>query len=202
MTEERRTEREKAAYGPRSLKEPGSPEWCWQTLDALVADYKLIDERFDEVGGALSQLKNVEAWKVIPTDKPYGSLGRMLAMEVGVDSKTIQREIAQARKRRKLGKQGGDRRSLKVRGNKITDQGDNVTLKSRGHSRAYILDRLDRDGLTDLAADVRSGVISANAAAKQMGWKRQPTAFEQIEKLWAKLEPAERKSFCKTRCVR
>ena len=191
MIDDRRSEREKAAYGPRSLKEPGSPEWCWQTLDALVADYKLIDERFDEVGGALSQLKEVEAWKVIPTDKPYGSLGRMLAQELGIDSKSIQREIAQARKRRKLGKQGGDRRSEAVR----TDQGVDNTLVRGSTNREYILARLDRDGLTDLAADVRSGVISASAAARQMGWQREPlNAVQQIEKLWATLTADQKQS--------
>ena len=175
MTNDLRTEREKAAYGPRSLKKPGTPEWCWQTLDALVSDFKLIDERFDEVDGALAQLKDVQAWKIIPTDKPYGSLGRMLATELGIDSKTIQREINQARKRRKLGKQGGDRRSLKVRGNKVADQVDNINLISKGGtSRAYILDRLDRDGHAELAAKVRAGELSANKAAIEIGWRKKP----------------------------
>lgn len=196
MNDDRRSEREKAAYGPRSLKEPGSPEWCWQTLDALVADYKLIDERFDEVGGALSQLKEVEAWKVIPTDKPYGSLGRMLAQELGIDSKSIQREIAQARKRRKLAKQSGAPVGNR---NASKNNPDNISVVSEpmsyGTSRAYILDRLDRDGQTDLAADVRSGVISASAAARQMGWQREPlNAVQQIEKLWATLTADQKQS--------
>lgn len=179
MTDDSRSEREKAAYGPRSLKAPGSPEWCWQTLDALVADYKLIDERFDEVGGALSQLREVEAWKVIPTDRPYGSLGRMLAQELGIDSKSIQREIAQARKRRKLGKQGGDRGTPRGEKGRFTKsdkpQGDNGTLRAgRGsNSRAYILDRLDRDD-PELATRVRSGELSASAAAIKAGFREQP----------------------------
>ena len=45
-----------------------------------------------------------------------------------------------------LGKHGGDRKSEKAK-----DQGDNVTLKERGNSRAYILARLDRDGHAELA---------------------------------------------------
>lgn len=174
MTNDLRTEREKAAYGPRSLKKPGTPEWCWQTLDALVSDFKLIDERFDEVDGALAQLKYVQAWKIIPTDKPYGSLGRMLATELGIDSKAIQREIEQARKRRKLGKRGGDRRSLVARGNKVADQVANGNLKMGTNSRAYILDRLDRDGHTELATKVRAAELSASAAAEKMGWRKKP----------------------------
>lgn len=194
MTDDRRSEREKAAYGPRSLKMPGSPEWCWQTLDALVADYKLIDERFDEVGGALSQLKDVQAWKIIPTDKPYGSLGRMLAQELGIDSKSIQQEIAKARKRRKMGQQGriNAPRSEKGRFEKSDTVPDNV---SYGNSRAYILARLDRDGEADLAADVRSGVISASAAAEQMGWRTKLTALQQLEKWWGKATPEQQQSF-------
>jgi hypothetical protein len=45
--------------------------------------------------------------------------------------------------------------------------GDNSTrFKGKGRtSRAYILARLDRDGLAELAARVRAGEISANAAA-------------------------------------
>ena len=66
-----------------------------------------------------------------------------------------------------LGKRG--------RPKKGEEKGDNVTLKERGNSRAYILARLDRDGLTDLAARVRAGELSANAAATQAGWRKKPT---------------------------
>jgi hypothetical protein len=45
-------------------------------------------------------------------------------------------------------------------------KGDNVTLKGRGNSSAYILARLDRDGHAELAAKVRAGKLSANAAAR------------------------------------
>ena len=99
------SEREKAAYGPRTLKKPGSPEWCWQTLDGLVRDYQFVDQRLKEIGQTLNELKSVEAWKVIPTDKPYGSLGKMLATELGTDIRTIQREIRDA-EQRKVGKKG------------------------------------------------------------------------------------------------
>jgi hypothetical protein len=45
-----------------------------------------------------------------------------------------------------------------------------------GTSRAYVLDRLRRAGLTDLANAVERGRISAHAAAVQLGWvRRRPT---------------------------
>ena len=48
--------------------------------------------------------------------------------------------------------------------------------RQHGHSRAYILDRLKRENLTDLAAAVEAGTVSAFAAGVQCGWiKRSPT---------------------------
>lgn len=73
----------------------------------------------------------------------------------------------------KFGRHGGDRRSLEMR-NKITDQPDNVSLKGYGNSRAYMLARLDRDKKTELAAKVRNGEMSANAAAIKAGFRKKP----------------------------
>ena len=67
----------------------------------------------------------------------------------------------------KLGKRG--------RPKKGEEKGDNVTLNGRGNSRAYTLARLDRDEHTELAGKVRSGEMSANAAAIQMGYRKRPT---------------------------
>jgi hypothetical protein len=49
---------------------------------------------------------------------------------------------------------------------------DNVSRFKYGNSRAYTLARLDRDGHTELAAKVRSGELSANAAALQTGIRK------------------------------
>jgi hypothetical protein len=73
------------------------------------------------------------------------------------------------------------------------EKGDNVTLKSRGHSRAYILARLDRDGHADLAAKVRAGKLSANAAAIEAGFRKQLTPLERIRKLVPALTTGERR---------
>jgi hypothetical protein len=69
-----------------------------------------------------------------------------------------------------LGKQGGDRRSEKAR----ADQGSDTTLKQVGRGRAYVLARLDRDGHAALAAKVRAGELSANAAAIEAGFCKAP----------------------------
>jgi hypothetical protein len=67
-----------------------------------------------------------------------------------------------------LGKHGGDRRSGAVK-----DQVGNTKLISDGGTtRAYILARLDRDGHHELAAKVRAGELSANAAAIEAGFRK------------------------------
>jgi hypothetical protein len=195
-----RSEREKAAYGPRSLKKPGSVEWCWQTLNGLVDDYKSIDERFNEVGVALAELKAAKAWKVIPTDRPYGSEGRMLAEELGVDARAIRQAITEARKRRDLQAYGGKREGAgrPKKGESRENQGDNITLKSeRGTSRAYILARLDRDGFRELAIKVRAGEMSASKAAVQAGFSKKLTRVEQAQRLVKAMTNPELRAFKK-----
>ena len=65
-----------------------------------------------------------------------------------------------------LGKRGGDRRSEKAK----KDQGNNITLITRGTSPSYTLARLKRDA-PELAKRVASGELSANAAAIQAGFR-------------------------------
>jgi hypothetical protein len=59
-----------------------------------------------------------------------------------------------------LGKRG--------RPKKGEEKGADGTLKRGRNSSAYILARLDRDGHAELAAKVRAGKLSANAAARAL----------------------------------
>lgn len=69
---------------------------------------------------------------------------------------------------------------------------DTTRFSDRG--RAYILARLDRDGYAALAAKVRAGKMSANAAAIEAGFRKPPaTPFERILKLLPKLTAAQRR---------
>lgn len=61
-----------------------------------------------------------------------------------------------------LGEHGGDR---------TEEQGNNITLDQRGTSETYTIRRLRRDR-PDLADKVIAGELSANAAAKQAGFRR------------------------------
>jgi hypothetical protein len=54
------------------------------------------------------------------------------------------------------------------------EQGDEVALRHRGNSRAYILARLQRDNRLDLLRGVLDGTISAFAASVEMSYTRRP----------------------------
>lgn len=84
----------------------------------------------------------------------------MLTAEIGtreVDARRIVQET------RALRPHGGDRKSEEFR-----NQGSNTTLKGRG--AGYQTRRLERDR-PDLAARVKAGDLSANAAAIEAGFR-------------------------------
>jgi ElaB/YqjD/DUF883 family membrane-anchored ribosome-binding protein len=86
-----------------------------------------------------------------------------------------------------MGTHGGDRRSETAK-----DQVDIINLKTQGGtSRAYILARLDRDGHAELAAKVRAGKLSANAAAIEAGFRKHKTPLERWLKLLPKMTRSE-----------
>jgi hypothetical protein len=154
------TDRDHALYGPRALKERGSAEWCWQTIDYLKAYMRHVSAEWRQAEEVLDELTAVRAWEKIPPGQPYGTLNKMLQAEIGLNKAAITRAIRKA----ELAAHGGDRRSPQF-------QGDNITLVpsgDRGTSEAYIIRRLRRDR-PDLAERVEHGELSANAAMVQMG---------------------------------
>lgn len=58
----------------------------------------------------------------------------------------------------------------------------------------YILKRLKRDR-PDLFARVIAGELSANAAAIEAGWRKSPSALDQLRKAWKRATEKERKAF-------
>ena len=79
------TERERAYFGPRTDKPPGSVAWCWQTIVLMQSRWK--QKTIDEAGfkAVLEELQAHEAWNVVPPEQPYGSLERLVATELGLD---------------------------------------------------------------------------------------------------------------------
>jgi hypothetical protein len=67
------------------------------------------------------------------------------------------------------------------------DDTDNVSIK-HGNSKAYTLERLKRDR-PDLFEKVVAKEMSANAAAKAAGWRKEKSALDTLRKAWAKATP-------------
>jgi len=160
MSAEELPERDRALAGPRQLKEPGSPEWCWQTVFYLRSCMGHVTEQWREAEQIIEELKAARAWKVIPPEAPYGTFDRMLKEELGLPEKEIKNLIVKAQ----LAAHGGDRRSDEF-------QVSNVQLKPQsGNTETYIRRRLRRDN-PDLADRVESGDLSPHAAAVQAGFR-------------------------------
>jgi hypothetical protein len=79
------TEREQAYFGPRTDKPPGSVAWCWATIALMQTRWK--QKELDEAGfnTLVDELCQHEAWKVVPREAPYGTLGVLLQEELGLD---------------------------------------------------------------------------------------------------------------------
>lgn len=89
---------------------------------------------------------------------------------------------------RKLAAHGGDRRSERA------NQGDNHNLDSRGTSAAYTIARLERDR-PDLAAMVKAGELSANAAGVEAGFRKKSTPLDRLRSAWRSASANERAEF-------
>jgi hypothetical protein len=81
-----------ASTAPRGSRQPGSPEWCYQTTNLLASMWRelhLDRERFMEY---LIEIRRYQAWEKIPVHAPYGTEAAMLAAELGFEG-DIDKEI-------------------------------------------------------------------------------------------------------------
>jgi hypothetical protein len=83
------SDRARALMGPRKLKEPGSPDWCWQTVEFLNSYMRHVGEQWRQAKEVIEDLRSVRAWEKIPTDAPYGSLAELLEAETGLTQERI-----------------------------------------------------------------------------------------------------------------
>lgn len=81
---------------------------------------------------------------------------------------------------------------LEAGANQHTEVGDHKSAE-QGTSLGYTLSRLHRDH-PKLYAKVLNKQISANAAAIAAGFRKQPSALQQMQKLWRRLTPAEQRA--------
>ena len=60
--------------GPRELKEPGSPAWCWQTISLLQNMWEAIDSSVNRYLEIWETAEEYRIWETIPYEAPYGSV--------------------------------------------------------------------------------------------------------------------------------
>lgn len=83
-----------------------------------------------------------------------------------------------------------------VGANQYTKGSDIITTLNdgRGTSRSYTLSRLQQHR-PELYERVKAGELSANAAAREAGFRKAPEPFQQACRAWSKMIPEERDAF-------
>lgn len=80
------------------------------------------------------------------------------------------------------------------RGNKASGDCQRLSVGAKGNTVEYKLARLDRDR-PDLAAKVRAGDLSANAAAIEAGFRKPPTPLAQLRSAWKRASDEDKAVF-------
>jgi hypothetical protein len=169
--------------GPRSLKDPSSVDYAWQTVHYLRTLYQSresSDKKFEEI---LEQAKAARIWERIPEENPYGSLDSMLVAEIG-DTEAVAVEKV------RLGQHGGDHTSKQE-----PEQAHNIRLLHYGTHTNYLRARLKRDHEEILARLDAGEFKSTYQAALEAGIVRKPTALEILKRTWKKTTQAEQTEF-------
>lgn len=183
-------ERKRASIGPRALKEPGSIDWCFQSLNHLKDVFERIQtwtkKDRDEFWRTVAELKEAQAWDKVPPDNPYGSYGKMIEAELGV-SQEIANDDARFDEYVGFLGWGGDRRSKEFN----NFQAYNSKVEKWGNHKTYILKRLERDYPDILAAYKRGEYPSARQAGIAAGFVKDVKRIQVLpdpEKIAAKLK--------------
>ncbi len=77
------TPRERSRIGPRTIKDPTSEEYAWQTTAYLKTLYGLKEASVERWEAALAEAEAHRIYDHIPPEHPYGSLDAMLKAEIG-----------------------------------------------------------------------------------------------------------------------
>ena len=135
--------------GPRAMKDPGSPDWCYQTVHALQSLWSMADREHDRYLEILSEADNHAIWEKIPPDAPYGSREALLeAIGVG-DETSVERR----------------RQEMQVKADTAKPLGAHGQYLARGTTAtAYLTARIARDH-PDILERMKAGEFSSVRAA-------------------------------------
>jgi hypothetical protein len=155
---------DRALSGPRALKEEGSPDWCWQTVDLLKRYLYNIEQTWRQADEVIGELEQVQAWKVIRPGKPYRSFNAMCLDLLGMPASDVRGRID----RQKIKALGKVAQAGPGRGHKTVGTPD--SFRDRRGTADYTVARLKRDD-AELAEQVIRGEVSPYEADRRKGWK-------------------------------
>ena len=188
------TDRERAYFGPRTEKVPGSVAWCWQTISLMQArwEQKCLDEEgFDAL---VRELSTHEAWKVVPPEQPYGTLDALLKAEIGRTLPEARAEVRLQGQATGSGPQGGRPTKQETTNLVVLTQEDRARQNGIGRESQRKLDYL-AGHTEDLYHAVQSGTLSIHAAYQRAKGYVPETPLEALRRAWCQASPAEQRQF-------
>ena len=133
---------EASMTGPRAMKTPGDPLWCWQTVSALETMWKDLDLDAVRYSQIWAEAEEHKVWEKIPYDKPYGTKEAMLeALGLGDDAQARLRVAENAVAAVPLQPNGGVRRGDQYSGHNTGHQ----PVNGRSQNTKYLSARIARD---------------------------------------------------------
>ena len=152
--------------GPRALKEPGSPLWCWQTISALQHLWQTFTLDYDRYMEVWTEAEEHRVWEKVPYDNPFETKENMLQrLALGDQGAARVRVMEKAMNAEPLGK-NGDRRN-KGEGHYAGQH----TVRNGRQSTDYLSARIARDH-PDIWERMKQGEFSSVAeAARAAGIK-------------------------------
>jgi len=196
--------REAAGIGPRALKEPGSVEWCWQTLDSFKRAYAVIGADRAIIAGDVRVVERLRddllahrAWEKVPPEGAYGTPDALFMAEVGVPLAGLNRDVSTAQGRAEKATPALTHEEAGALGGRGHRKASAIgTSFSRGSNNAdYLTARIARDHPAILQRMKAGEFPSVRQAGIAAGIVRVPTGLDQLRKAWGKATADERAAF-------
>ena len=146
--------------GPIVLKEPGSPQWCWQLLAAMQTQWRALNFDYELYMRTWEDAETYAIWEKVPYDNPYGSKERMLeALEIGDIPAAKARVMEKAMTVQPLAQHGSNQHTEDI----------TRVMSSQGNRSDYLTARIARDR-PDIWERMKHGEFdSVAAAAREAG---------------------------------
>jgi hypothetical protein len=197
----------------------GSQPWCRASHVELCAAKRKLDWEVRHLKYGLLEFKRDERWRQLYDNKnrPFKSWEAYVRHPepngLGMPPESAKAVIEAINDAELLGdvlgehggkREGAGRPKFGEDGKHGTNQPCNTRLKygtaeywlarfDRAEDKDLSRTRLTATDFAELAAKVRAYELSANAAAIEAGFRKKPTQFEIVLRLWPKLTPKQRK---------